>query len=322
MMRTNIRNMIHWVQSKNKTKKINKRQLKNRVYNEKIYQKKYIKQKKKIAILLLLAIFNVSMLSYINDFCTFRRQVNLSTINYDEFRNLNISTKSMNKLKDMEKKYNIEYSKLITLYMLLNHYDLSNLNSNKIFHMNQKYRNIIIKSDVFATLYEKYKAIFDELKYFPIRTQVNGDTTVSYEDSWKSARTYGGKRFHEGCDLMASHNVRGYIPVVSITNGTVEKMGWLDQGGNRIGIRTKSGGYFYYAHLYSYAPELEVGDEVLAGELLGFMGDSGYGKEGTVGKFDVHLHLGIYINNENEEMSVNPYWILKYLENYKLACYY
>lgn len=48
------------------------------------------------------------------------------------------------------------------------------------------------------------------------------------------------------------------------------------------------------------------------------MGDSGYGEEGTVGQFDVHLHFGIYINDNNgNEISINPYHILKALENNK-----
>ena len=48
------------------------------------------------------------------------------------------------------------------------------------------------------------------------------------------------------------------------------------------------------------------------------MGDSGYGEEGTVGQFDVHLHFGIYINdNDGNEISINPYHILKALENNK-----
>ena len=54
---------------------------------------------------------------------------------------------------------------------------------------------------------------------------------------------------------------------------------------------------------------------VIAGELLVYMGDSGYGPEGTTEKFDVHLHVGIYIEGKNqEEISVNPYWPLRYLE--------
>ena len=61
-----------------------------------------------------------------------------------------------------------------------------------------------------------------------------------------------------------------------------------------------------------------------AGQLLGYMGDSGYSTiPGTVGNFDVHLHLGIYLKTDHaEEMSVNPYWILKYLEKYRLKYSY
>ncbi len=123
---------------------------------------------------------------------------------------------------------------------------------------------------------------------------------------------------------MGTERERGFYPVISISDGTVEKIGWLEQGGWRIGIRTESGAYLYYAHLYSYAPDLKQGDKVKAGSLLGYMGDSGYGKqENTVGNFAVHLHLGIYIRTDHyEELSVNPYWILKYLEKYKLKYNY
>ncbi len=167
----------------------------------------------------------------------------------------------------------------------------------------------------FLEVYGYYKAILGDLEYFPVPMVADEKADVSFRDSWYQPRTYGGDRKHEGCDIMASNNKRGYFPVVSITDGSIEKMGWLEQGGYRIGVRSASGGYFYYAHLDSYAPELKQGDFVIAGQLLGFMGDSGYGKEGTVGQFDVHLHLGIYVNKDQGEMSVNPYWILKILKN-------
>ena len=97
-------------------------------------------------------------------------------------------------------------------------------------------------------------------------------------------------------------------------------MGWLEKGGWRLGIRTQSGAYLYYAHLYAYSPELKEGSLIKAGQLLGYMGDSGYGTaENTVGNFEVHLHLGLYLRTDHyEELSVNPYWILKYLEKNKL----
>ena len=97
-----------------------------------------------------------------------------------------------------------------------------------------------------------------------------------------------------------------------MTGGVIEKAGWLELGGWRIGIRAPSGAYLYYAHLYNYSQDWAEGDEVQPGTLLGFMGDSGYGPEGTTGMFPVHLHLGIYLPlNEQEEISVNPYWILR-----------
>ena len=59
---------------------------------------------------------------------------------------------------------------------------------------------------------------------------------------------------------------------------------------------------------------LKTGDSVRSGETLGYLGNTGYGKEGTRGKFDVHLHFGMYIDIAGEETSVNPYEILRYLE--------
>lgn len=178
------------------------------------------------------------------------------------------------------------------------------------------------KQLVFEALKEQYQAVFADLEYFPVGKDEAGEEEVFYENSWYGERTYGGERKHEGTDIMTSNNQRGYFPVYSMTDGIVEKKGWLKLGGWRIGIRAFSGGYFYYAHLYDYAEELSEGDIVKAGQLLGYVGDSGYSEtEGTVGNFDVHLHLGIYIKDSQsgQEISVNPYWILRFLENKKLS---
>ena len=163
--------------------------------------------------------------------------------------------------------------------------------------------------------YKAYtEAIWNDVKYFPVsKFTKDKNTGVTYQNSWGEERTYGGQRSHEGTDIMASENVRGLYPIVSMTDGVVENKGWLEKGGYRIGIKAPSGAYFYYAHLDSYA-KLEIGDEIKAGDIRGFMGDSGYGPEGTTGKFPVHLHLGIYIYPEGEEISVNPYWVLRWVE--------
>lgn len=162
--------------------------------------------------------------------------------------------------------------------------------------------------------------IWTDLQYFPVMYfKDRSDLTVTYDNSWMNERTYGGKRGHEGTDLMASINKRGLFPIVSMTDGTVTGKGWLPKGGWRIGITAPHGAYFYYAHLDSYS-EIEIGDKVNAGDVIGYMGDSGYGPQGTTGMFPVHLHIGIYLEEPDTEISINPYWILKYLETSKLFC--
>ncbi len=177
------------------------------------------------------------------------------------------------------------------------------------------------KQEEWKSYLDTTAAIWNDVKYFPIpKSTSKNQLSVTYGNSWMSERTYGGERGHEGTDLMADKNERGLYPILSMTDGVVEKKGWLNKGGYRIGIKAPGGAYFYYAHLDSYA-DIRVGDEVKAGDILGFMGDSGYGPEGTKGAFAVHLHLGIYIYPEGTETSVNPYWVLRYLENRKVKCY-
>lgn len=180
---------------------------------------------------------------------------------------------------------------------------------------------IMLAKKKYKKLYEAMNKISDiagEIKYFPVAEFENDDVSVSYIDSWNYARTYGGERLHKGTDIMSGNNVPGYFPVVSVTDGTIKCMGWLELGGMRIGIESESGAYYYYAHLHSYASGLKEGDIVKAGQLIGFMGDTGYGPEGTTGQFDVHLHFGIYVYDEDNEYALNPYPMLEILDERKL----
>lgn len=157
-----------------------------------------------------------------------------------------------------------------------------------------------------------------EVTYPPIpKSIVDKSLKTSYIDGWMTERTYNGKRGHEGTDIMASVNKRGVYPVLSMTGGVITSLGWLEKGGYRVGITSGSGIYYYYAHLDSYA-NLKEGQKIKAGELLGYMGDSGYGPEGTKGQFPVHLHVGIYFVKEGREVSVNPYHVLRFLEGRQL----
>ena len=229
-----------------------------------------------------------------------------------EFREMKLSGKRLASLLEAEAYYGQPASELFSLSWLYRR-----LHGGRGFLPAQEREYLLLKQAAFTfnrSGYEKirkaYQKVWDDAEVFPV--QENG---IVYENSWMFERSYGGLRGHEGTDLMPPENLPGHFKVVSMTEGTVEKIGWLEKGGYRIGIRSPQGGYYYYAHLDSYAQEIIPGQSVEAGELLGYMGDSGYGPEGTSGRFDVHLHLGIYLETETaSELSVNPYWLLRYLE--------
>lgn len=242
----------------------------------------------------------------------------------EAFREMKITDSSIKKIHEFMNndlhEFNKEVVNIITFNMLLNHYSVDD-HTDIIFRPEHIGGISYLKSrDVYKDLFEKYNTIFHDIKYFPVPEDITGKAHVSYENSWSKPRSYGGKRVHEGTDIMASNNEAGYFPVISVSDGMIEEKGWLEQGGYRIGVRSESGAYFYYAHLSSYNDELKKGEAVTAGTILGFMGNTGYSKiVGTTGKFDVHLHFGLYLDDNGKEMSVNPYWVLKYLEDNKLS---
>ena len=169
-----------------------------------------------------------------------------------------------------------------------------------------------------------YGIFWEDLQYFPAagRKEVQGQQFF-FENSWHARRTFQGERLHEGCDIFGREEKSGYYPILSMTDGIVEKVGWLPLGGYRIGIRSPGGGYFYYAHLSSYAREFQTGEQIKAGEVLGFLGDTGYGEEGTAGKFVPHLHLGIYVRTQTEEEhALNPYPVLQFLQKRQKNFFY
>ena len=155
-------------------------------------------------------------------------------------------------------------------------------------------------------LYEHFQTISLNEHYFPLPLNY----PYSYRGTWGVNRGWGGKRTHEGTDLFANYGTDVY----STSYGVVEVMGWNDYGGWRVGIRDNHNTYHYYAHLNAFHKQLKVGDIVEPGTLIGFVGSSGYGKEGTSGKFPPHLHYGMYKFNGRTEWAFDPYPHLKLWE--------
>lgn len=130
-------------------------------------------------------------------------------------------------------------------------------------------------------------------------------------DDFGAARSYGYKRQHLGHDMMALVGT----PVVAVESGTVEAVGWNQYGGWRIGIRSfDRQRYYYYAHLRKNMPynaSVKIGATVKAGDVIGYVGRTGYSTTENVNNIDdPHLHFGIQlIFDESQKDSNNEIWI-------------
>ena len=133
----------------------------------------------------------------------------------------------------------------------------------------------------------------------------------SHSADFGNSRSFGFQRKHLGNDIMGSLGT----PIVAVEGGIVEVMGWNRYGGWRIGIRSfDSKRYYYYAHLqkdHPFAPGLEEGDLVQAGDLIGFMGRSGYSDKENVNNISaVHLHFGMQlVFEESQKESLSEIWV-------------
>lgn len=242
--------------------------------------------------------------------------LSMSTVQSEAFRAMDLSEGTYEKVLKEAERTGEEPEEILAVSMVLHRFSLTPFRVESSARYRRAKKLLLdYREDAYNQLLEAYRSVWEGAENFPVARSVRLPEDFSYEDGWMQPRSYGGKRRHEGCDIFGSVQEAGYYPVLSVCGGYVEHIGWLTLGGYRIGIRSDAGGYFYYAHLSSYAREFTVGERVWAGELLGYLGDSGYGSEGTAGQFPPHLHFGIYVSTEKSpEISVNPYPVLRYLE--------
>ena len=130
-------------------------------------------------------------------------------------------------------------------------------------------------------------------------------------DDFGVSRSYGYQRNHLGHDMMGQVGT----PVIAVESGYVEELGWNQYGGWRVGINSFDGRrYYYYAHLRQnrpYAEGLKKGDIVQAGDVIGYIGRTGYSTEENVNNIDeYHLHFGLQlIFDESQREGDNEIWI-------------
>lgn len=137
------------------------------------------------------------------------------------------------------------------------------------------------------------------------------DYYYSHYDDFGDARSYGFKRKHLGNDLIGQVG----IPIIAVEGGVVEALGWNKYGGWRIGIRSfDKKRYYYYAHLrknFPYNKDLKEGSIVKAGDVIGYMGRTGYSESENANNLTTpHLHFGMQlIFDESQKESNNEIWI-------------
>jgi hypothetical protein len=151
-------------------------------------------------------------------------------------------------------------------------------------------------------------AVSDEVTYHRISFPVMGG--VSYSNTFGACRS-GCAREHEGADIMGSR----LQPLLAAANG---RIGWSrTDGNNMFSLRGDDGWSYSYIHVnndspgtddganpaeWIFAPGIEEGSEVVAGQFIAYMGDSG-NAEGT----SPHLHFEIH---KPDGTPVSPYWSL------------
>ncbi|MDX6487356.1 MAG: peptidoglycan LD-endopeptidase LytH [Gaiellaceae bacterium] len=130
----------------------------------------------------------------------------------------------------------------------------------------------------------------------------------SYIDTYGAARGDVSGGWHHGDDIFAPLGA----PLLAVAHGTVFSVGWNKVGGWRLWLRDDKGWEYYYAHLSAYSPLAVNGAVVSAGDVLGFVGNTG-DAQGT----PYHLHFEVHpvqLLGLGYDGAVNP---TKYLDAWR-----
>ena len=127
-----------------------------------------------------------------------------------------------------------------------------------------------------------------------------------FSDTWQAPRSGGRK--HEGVDIIAKFGT----PLYAANNGTISRQ-FFDRvgslGGNQLALTAADGTYFYYAHLSTFADGIAVGSEVVAGQVIGYVGSTGSSSTPHL-HFEYHPYGGA---------AVNPYPAVKVIDGCKIT---
>jgi len=127
----------------------------------------------------------------------------------------------------------------------------------------------------------------------------------SYSDTFGAPRMFGTSyaHLHQGTDIFAASGT----PLVAVERGVITKMGSDVLGGIKLWLVGASGTRYYYAHLSGFAEGLVEGTLVQAGQLVGYVGNTG-----NALTTPPHLHFEVHPNGGP---AVNPYPLLRIVDD-------
>ncbi len=252
---------------------------------------------------------------------------------YIKWVDFSVTAEAMNdaleiSLSAYEKGYDADFVKLLSYLGAkyggdFKHYkkkDLSDVydkikSGEKLDTIGAKYNYYPYYLEAYGAVLSEYVGEFyiDGMQYYGLRafSPIAKGYYYNHSDDFGASRSYGYNRKHLGHDLMGSVGT----PVIAIESGYVEALGWNQYGGWRIGIRSfDNKRYYYYAHLrkdHPYVTDLKEGDIVNAGQVIGYIGMTGYSAKENVNNIKTpHLHFGIQlIFDQSQKDGYNQIWI-------------
>jgi len=144
----------------------------------------------------------------------------------------------------------------------------------------------------------------EELRRKKLRLPLDGADIEKVKGNFYLGRV---GHMHEAIDLVAPRNT----PIHAVEDGTIERLFESKNGGLTIYQKDKSGNYvYYYAHLERYEEGIKQGDEIKAGQVIGYVGTSGNAPPNTP-----HLHFAISTlgpqNSVFRGTALDPYEVFK-----------
>jgi murein DD-endopeptidase MepM/ murein hydrolase activator NlpD len=127
----------------------------------------------------------------------------------------------------------------------------------------------------------------------------------SYSDTFGAPRMFGTSyaHLHQGTDIFATSGT----PLLAVERGVVFSMGSDVLGGTKLWLQGASGTKYYYAHLSAFAEGMVDGKLVAAGDVVGFVGNTG-----NAATTPAHLHFEVHPNGGP---AVNPYPLLRIVDD-------